>query len=74
MCTDLNEVVQVSPVAILNGKPKVGKPSLGDWGVFGGGEQTGIAASRVTCHNTFFSGLRPIWGVDRGVGLAAHKW
>ena len=30
MCTDLNEVEQVSLVAILNGKPKVGKPS---WGI-----------------------------------------
>ena len=52
-----------------------GQALLGVCGVFGGvGEQTGIAASRVTCHNTFFSGLPPIRAVDRGDGLAAHKW
>ena len=52
-----------------------GQALLGVCGVFGrGGEQPGIAASRVTCHNTFFFGLRPIWAVDRGGGPAAHKW
>ncbi len=63
------------PVAILNGGPLVGKPcwafaESSGWG----GEQTGIAASRDTCHNTLFPGLRPVWAVGRGGDLAAHKW